>query len=68
MKDYIYFFIMFTLLEITVSAVYFLMANKVDLTLLVGALIYACGMLSAYLAYRNELYQKRRKELIDSLP
>jgi hypothetical protein len=68
MKDYIYFFILFTLLEITFTALYFLLVDGFDLRMVIGALIYACGMISAYLSYREERYQKQRKALIDALP
>ena len=68
MKDYIYFFVLFTLLEITFTALYFLLVNSFDARMLIGAAIYAGGMGSAYLSYREERYQKRKKELLDALP
>ena len=67
MRDYIYFFILFTLLEIFFTAMYYLLVKSFDIRMLIGAVIYAFGMASAYLAYRKELYQKKRRELIDAL-
>lgn len=68
MKDYIYFFVLFTLLEITFTALYFLLVNSFDVRIIIGALIYVGGMTSAYFSYRAERYQQKKKALLDALP
>ncbi|RYF79006.1 MAG: hypothetical protein EON98_15175 [Chitinophagaceae bacterium] len=67
MRDYIFFFIMFTLLEIAVSVIYYCLVKTIDARMVIGSAIYACGMISAYSAYRHERYLKQRQEMIDGL-
>lgn len=68
MKDYICFFILFTLLEITLTVTYYLLVKTFDTRMLIGGLIYTGGMIAAYVAYRGEIFRKQRKELLDALP
>jgi len=68
MRNYIQFFILFTLLEVLVTALYFLLVKTVNLTILIGAILYAAGMFTAYLDYRAALYQKKKKEMLEALP
>lgn len=62
------FFILFTLAEIVFSALYYLLKRKLDNVMLIGAIIYAGGMIVGFIAYEVANYNKRKKELLDSLP
>ena len=68
MKDHVHLFIIFTLLEISFSVLYYLLVQRIDATLFVGLFLYAAAMTANYFAYRTALYRKQRKELIDALP
>jgi len=68
MKVYILFFITFTLLQLLFAGCYFLLVGKITLTIIGGTAIYAIGMLRAFVAYQDLRYQKKKKELLDSLP
>ena len=64
MKEHIYFFILFTILEIALSTFYFLLVKTVNLTLLTGLVLYAAGMLSAYLSYREEVCREKKEHML----
>jgi hypothetical protein len=64
---FIFFFFSFTLAEILFSACYYYLAGRVDLTLVLGAVIYIATMLVAYAGCRAEQYREKRQALIDSL-
>ena len=66
MKDHIQFFILFSLLEVLATMFHFLLVRTVDLTILIGAILYAAGMCTAYLNFRAALHQKRKKEMLES--
>ena len=66
MKDHIYFFILFTVLEVALTAFYCMLVKTINLTVLIGLVLYAAGMCSAYLSYREELYRQRKKNVLDS--
>ena len=68
MKEHVQVFIIFTLLEISFSVLYYLLVQRVDSTLFIGTLLYAAAMTANYFSYRTALYRKQRKELIDALP
>jgi len=68
MRHFIFFFILFTIAEIVFSLTYYLIAEKVDRVILLGAGVYAAGMVTGYIAYRVFRYRAKRKALIDSLP
>lgn len=68
MLYYKLFFIIFTLAELIFTLVYYLITKKTDHTMMLGAMIYGAGMLMGYIASRIYLYNKKRKELLDSLP
>jgi len=65
--SFVFFFISFTLAEIMFSACYYYLAGRIDLTLILGAIIYLAMMIVAYNACRIEQYREKRKALIDSL-
>lgn len=67
-KDHLYFFVVFTLLEISFTALYYLLVKTVDRTIVIGAALYAGAMMAGYVSYRNVLYRKQRKDLLDALP
>ena len=68
MKDRLHLFVIFTLLEISFSALYYLLVQRIDSTLFIGVALYTGAMLANFFSYRTALYQKRRKEMIDALP
>ncbi|GAA4752200.1 hypothetical protein [Flavisolibacter ginsenosidimutans] len=68
MKDRLHLFVIFTLLEISLSALYYLLVQRIDSTLFIGAVLYAGAMTANYFSYRTAVYQKRRKEMLDALP
>jgi len=68
MRDHIQFFVLFSLLEVLVTALYFLLVNTVNQTILIGAVLYLAGMFTAYLNYRAVLYHERKKEMLEALP
>lgn len=68
MKVYILFFITFTLMQLLFTSCYFLLVGKVNLTMVTGTAIYFTGMLRAYVAYQEQKYQQKKRELLDSLP
>lgn len=68
MKDHVHFFIVFTLLEIALSVLYYLLVKTVDLTIAIGASLYGLSMAAGYLSYRDALYKKHKQELLDALP
>ena len=67
MGAFIFFFISFTLAEIVFSACYYYLVGRIDLTIILGAIIYVAMMIVAYKACRIELYREKRQALIDSL-
>lgn len=67
MKEYIYFFVLFTFLEVIFSTLYFLLVKTVDMRMLIGAGIYTLGMLSGYACYKEERYRQQRQALLDAL-
>ena len=68
MRSFVFFFIVFTLTEISFSACYYMVAGRIDITLIIGAFIYLLGLLVSYLGIRSVIYNEKRKALIDSLP
>ena len=68
MKDHIHFFIAFTLLDVALTLLYYLLVKTVDLTIAVGAGLYGLSMAAGYLSYRDAAYKKHKQELLDALP
>jgi cation transporter-like permease len=68
MKDHLHFFIIFTLLEIAFSVLYYLVVKTVNTTLLIGAALYLCSMVAGYFCYRDASWKARKKQLLDALP
>jgi hypothetical protein len=64
---FIFFFVAFTLAEIMFSACYYYVVQRIDLTLILGLLIYIGLMVTGYTACRKELYREKRQALLDSL-
>ena len=67
MKDHIHFFIIFTLLEIALTVLYYLLVKTVDLTIAIGGGLYGLCMVAGYLSYRDAAYKKHRQQLLDAL-
>jgi hypothetical protein len=67
-RHFIFFFISFTLAEIAFSSCYYFLTERIDATLLLGAILYLAVLSSAYLACRAEQYREKKQSLIDSLP
>ena len=67
MRDYIHFFILFTLLEVLVTALHFLLVRTFNLTAIIGAFLYILVMVTAYAGYKEALYKKKKKEMLDAL-
>lgn len=67
MKDYIWFFILFTVLQLLLATGYFILVKNIDVTLIAGTAIYVGGMCCAFLACQAARYKLRRKELIENL-
>lgn len=67
MKDCIHLFIVYTLLQIVFSTLYYLVAATVNATLCIGACLYAIVMAATYLSYRDAAYKKHRQDLLDAL-
>lgn len=68
MKDCIHLFIIYTVLQIAFTTLYYLIARTVNATLCIGACLYAVAMLATWLSYRDALYKKQKQELLDALP
>lgn len=68
MKEHLHLFVVFTLLQIAFSALYYGLVRRIDATILISMLLYTAAMTTNYFGYRRTLYQKRRKEMIDALP
>ena len=68
MKNHVHFSVVFTLLEILFTAVYYSLVKTLDPTILTGAALYAGSMIAGYFSYRNARYKKHKKELLDALP
>ena len=68
MKDYIHFFVVFTLLEIVLTGLYYSVVKRIDATIVIGAGLYTCAMIAGYFSYRVALYKKQKQELLDALP
>jgi hypothetical protein len=64
MKVYILFFITYTIMEIVFSFSYYLVVQKIDLTIMTGAAMYAVGMLKGYQAYQYFRYKEKRKAML----
>lgn len=67
MKVYVLFFIAFTLLQLLFTGCYYFLVGKVNVVMATGTAIYALGMLRAYVAYQDEKYRQKKKELLDNL-
>lgn len=68
MRVYPLFFFTYTLLQVLFASCYFVLAQHIDLTLVMGTGIYFLGMYRGYIGYRHCRYQQKRKDLLDSLP
>jgi hypothetical protein len=66
-KIYGLFLVLFTLLELFFSGFYFLLVKRIDITLVTGTVLYAIVMLRGIKAYQFAKYQRKRRELLDSL-
>jgi hypothetical protein len=65
-RSFIFFFIVFTLAEIFFSTCYYLLVEKIDAILILGAVLYIGCMITAYMACRVTQYHQKRKALLDS--
>ena len=68
MRDHIQFFVLFSLLEVLITTLYFLIVKTINQTILIGVVLYLAGMFTAYLSYRAVLYHERKKEMLEMLP
>ncbi|MGZ8545143.1 MAG: hypothetical protein ACXWV0_07585 [Flavisolibacter sp.] len=68
MKLFTAFFVVLTAAELVFSVIYYLVSNRFDRIMLIGAIIYLLAMLVGYIAFRIIRYNKKNSDLLDALP
>jgi hypothetical protein len=61
-------FITLTVAQLVFTLIWIFFLRRFDRVIFLSFIIYAGGMLVAYIAFEVDKYRRRKKELIDNLP
>lgn len=66
-KEYVAFVVVYTVLELALTGLYWMLVRRIDGTVFTGMGLYSACMITGYLSYRAASYKTKKKRLLDEL-